>query len=127
MTPIPQTKFGAEGNCFDACVASLLDIPLASISYMNTEEKWYADFQKWLAPRGLAYVEIDCVEPTPFYRFPTPVLAIGGGPSPRGEFSHAVIVRLHRYEKKIVHDPHPDGTGITAIKTLGFFVRAFGE
>lgn len=123
MKPVMQTKFGAEGNCFDACVASLLGLPLEEVDYFKGEETWYADFQNWLAPRGLAYVEVNCCDPSPFYRFPLPVLAIAGGPSPRGvEGGHAVVIELHQWAKKIVHDPHPDGTGLVSIKTVGLLV-----
>lgn len=122
MKPVMQTKFGAEGNCFDACVASMLGLPLEAVDYFRSEQTWYADFQNWLAPRGLAYVEIDC-DPNPFYRFPLPVLAIAGGPSPRGvEGGHAVIVELDNWGKAVVHDPHPDRTGLVKIKTVGLLV-----
>lgn len=125
MKPTHQTKFGLEGNCFDACVATLLEIPLADLNYFRSEETWYADFQKWLEPRGLAYVEINC-DQNPFYRFPLPVLAIGSGPSPReGVGNHAVVIELHQWSKKIIHDPHPSGDGIAAIKAVGFFVGRF--
>jgi hypothetical protein len=119
-----QTKFGAEGDCFNACVSSILDIPLEQIDYYRSDDTWYADFQNWLAPRGLAYVEIGNVMPTPFYRFPLPVLAIGGGPSPRGvEGGHACVIELRGWQKVVVHDPHPSGAGIEEIKTVGLFVR----
>lgn len=120
---VMQTKFGLEGNCFDACLASLLGIPLKEVNYFNKEDTWYSDLQRWLAPRNLAYVEIDCADKTPLYRFPLPVLAIAGGPSPRGvEGGHACVVELHRWDKRIVHDPHPDGTGLEAIKSVGLLV-----
>lgn len=118
-----QTKFGIEGDCFDACVASLLELPLESVDYFKGEKTWYADFQNWLAPRGLAYVEVDCGDPNPFYRFPLPVLVIGGGPSPRGvEGGHAVVLELSGWDKKLLHDPHPDSTGLVTIKTIGLLV-----
>lgn len=126
MKPVMQTKFGIEGNCFDACMASLLELPLEAVDYFKSENTWYADLQNWLAPRGLAYVEIDCVEPSPFYRFPLPVLAIGSGESPRGvEGGHAIVIELHQLAKKIVHDPHPDQSGTVGIKSVGFLVRTF--
>lgn len=121
---VMQTKFGLEGNCFDACLASLLGMPLDALNYFRGEDTWYPDLQRWLAPRGLAYVEVDCIEPSPFYRFPLPLLAIAGGSSPRGvDGGHSVIMELHGWERRVVHDPHPDGTGLTKIKTLGFLVR----
>lgn len=125
MKPTHQTKFGAEGNCFDACVASLLEIPLEDVNYFRGEDTWYSDFQHWLAPRGLAYVEVDCSKTNPLYRFPMPVLAIGSGDSPRGAEAgaHAVVIELNQWDKTVVHDPHPSGAGIEGeIKAVGFLV-----
>ncbi len=116
---VMQTKFGVDGDCFNACLASLLGVPLESVDYFRDEKTWYADLQEWLKPRGLAYVEI-MAKPWNFYRFPLPVLAIAGGPSPRGvEGGHAVVVELNRYDRNIVHDPHPSGEGVLEIETIG--------
>lgn len=123
LSRIYQTKFGIEGNCFDACLASLLGEPLGAVDYFRGKQTWYSDLQNWLAPRGLAYVEI-MVKPWNFHRFPLPVLAIAGGPSPRGvEGGHAVVVELHSFDRKMVHDPHPSGDGIKEIEAVGLLVR----
>lgn len=122
MTPVPQSRFGAEGDCFDACLATLLDMPLNRVNYFRGEDTWYADLQVWLAPMGLAYVEVDCAKSNPLYRFPLPVLAIAGGPSSRG-YQHAIVVELRGWERKMIHDPHPSGDGLLRLASLGFLVR----
>lgn len=123
MIQVFQTKFGSDGNCFDACLASLLNLSLDEIDYFRGEETWYADLQNWLKPRGLAYVEIELGQANPLYRFPLPVLAIAGGPSPRGvEGGHAIVVELTGWEKRLVHDPHPSCEGLAEIKSIGLLV-----
>lgn len=127
LSPVMQTKFGKDGNCFDACLATLLGLSLGSIDYFRGEDTWYADLQHWLAPQGLAYVEIELRDPSPLYRFPAPVMAIAGGPSPRGvEGGHAVIVELKGWEKRVIHDPHPSNDGLLKINSVGFLVAQKG-
>ncbi len=105
MKPIDQTKFRVpEGNCFSACVASLLHLPIEDVPTFCAEgDKWFEVFQQWLRPLGLyAFMLKHCEEwrPDGYY--------ILGGKSPRGDFFHAVIAR----DGEIVHDPHPSRTGL---------------
>ena len=125
MIRVMQTKFGAEGNCFDACIASLLEMPLEQVDYFRGEDTWYKDLQIWLEPMGLGYVEVD-LKHSPLYHFPLPLLVKCGGPSPRGvEGGHAVVALAEGLDFKTIHDPHPDGTGLVAVESVGFFVKKF--
>ena len=40
MKPIHQTKFGKEGNCFAACIASVLDCEIDSVPFWADSEEW---------------------------------------------------------------------------------------
>ncbi len=64
MNPVSQTKFGGpldpedqQGECFAACVASILEMPLDSVPNPNGED-WYEQWQAWLVPRNLRLVTI---------------------------------------------------------------------
>lgn len=104
MRPIDQTKFGVpEGNCFAACVASLLRLPIDAIELLPHDGTWFDAFTRWLRPRGLYPIIVgygDEWTPSGFY--------ILSGQSPRGDFLHSVVAK----GRSIVHDPHPSRAGI---------------
>jgi hypothetical protein len=114
MKPVDQTTFGVPGgNCFSACVASLLGLPVDDVPYFMADDEWYGRFTAWCEPRGLypmtfrfdgpqAFLNPDVWTPPGFY--------ILGGASPRGP--HAVVARRH----EIVHDPHPSRDGLITIE-----------
>ena len=61
MKPVDQTRFGSpDGNCFAACVASLLEIPLEEAPNLMNLDEWYRAFEVWLRPRGLYPVGFSC-------------------------------------------------------------------
>lgn len=112
MTPVFQTYFygGNEdgttrGNCYQAVLATLLDLPLDEVPhFVDIEERggpcyWNSSIQ-WLWERG--YVVYYNEEP------PTGKFYFVTGKSPRGDFYHVVIGR----DGALAHDPHPDGTGV---------------
>lgn len=110
MKPVDQTVFTVPGgNCFSACVASLLEIPIDAVPYFMGDkppgepEDWFGRLLDWLRPRG-------------YWAIPLPVgngwkpegLCILSGKSPRGDYDHCVIAR----GLDVVHDPHPSRAGI---------------
>jgi hypothetical protein len=68
MKPVAQDKFLMEGNCFPACLASILECNLEQVpDFRDGQAKWFMDYQTWLrekyslrmetyadAPRGLS-------------------------------------------------------------------------
>lgn len=104
MKPVTQTVTTVPGgNCFSACVASLLELSIDEVPYfMSDPETWWERFLDWLRPRG--YYAL-CV-PYSTSWWPNGYHIIGGR-SPR-DTSHAVV----GLGEKIVHDPHPDRTGL---------------
>lgn len=105
MTPVDQTTFGIpHGNCFSACVATLLDLPLVEVPWFMGDD-WPEGFQQWLAPLGLYSVCLRVHLPDGSEWYP-PGLHILGGQSPRGP--HAVVA----LGRTIVHDPHPSRSGL---------------
>jgi hypothetical protein len=113
MIAVDQTTFGHPGgNCFSACVASLLHLSVEDVPYFMGHDDWYEEFSKWLKPHGFVPLTFRLDGWTP----PEGVLCILGGKSPRG--SHACVGR----GKKIVHDPHPSRDGLTAIEDITFLI-----
>lgn len=117
MKPIMQTKFGAdEGNCFAACVASMLEINIDDVPdfYTLAQEKkshWSILFEQWLLENYEIY---------PLFLYEhhqLPVFYIAGGDSWR-DIPHSVIYKTG----EMVHDPHPDGTGIRGVEDVCLFI-----
>lgn len=104
MKPVDQTRFGVgEGNCFSACVASLLEIDLDDVPFFMGADNWDEALLEWCDGRGVV------VDFSTEFPAPEGACCIVGGRSPRhSETGHAVIMR----DGALVHDPHPSRTGI---------------
>lgn len=107
MKPVDQTRFGVpEGNCFAACVASLLELPLEQVPHFPDHgADWYSAFRDWLRARRLYPVCFEVKRPEDGRPDGMHILS---GKSPRGEFLHSVVAK----GAYIVHDPHPSRAGI---------------
>jgi hypothetical protein len=97
MIPIDQTIYGPEGNCFQACIASILEVPLDDVPEC-LGGRYDQRLLDWLHSKGLGLV----LKPT-----------AGGwltgyciltAKSPRTEGNHAVVIK----DGEVVHDPHPE-------------------
>lgn len=132
MTPAKQLFTNADekrpvGDCWRTCIAMLLDLPPEEVPhfvdlYYDADEfttdrwpafvgtqvrvpRWAAECQAWLRERGLEMSTYDG-PPGDYTGF-----AIATGPSPRGDFSHAVVV--YTVQMDIQHSP--DGTRLDAL------------
>lgn len=117
MKPIDQTTFGSPyGNCFQACVASILELPLEDVPHFceGDNPRWLLDLEEWLRPRGLAPMLVQA-EGCPAL---DDAYGLLGGPSPRG-CNHSVVVR----GVEVVHDPHPSREGLLEARDYLFFVQ----
>jgi hypothetical protein len=103
VKPVDQNGFGRpQGNCYAACLASILEVPLDWIPE-GTRNHEHAN--PFLAPLGLRLVQL----PKNDMRIGPRVLHILTGPSPRGnETLHATVGR----GGQIIHDPHPSRAGL---------------
>lgn len=101
MRPVDQTTYGVnDGNCFPACIASILEISIDEVPRFYGPS---VDFLQWLAPQGLSATHYKGDNYVP------PGFAIAAGPSLR------FAGRLHAcvaYDGAIVHDPHPSREGL---------------
>ncbi len=99
MKRVVQTRTGADGNCLNACVASILELPLSEVPEFGGD--WLEDLNDFLSERGLSYRRV------PMHAKPSGWSTIEGV-SPRGGL-HACVA----HDGELVWDPHPieDGTG----------------
>jgi hypothetical protein len=135
MKPVFQTRFDVGGNCYQAALASLLELPLEAVpdpsaAMLRSAEDgsdWMAEVTQWLRDRGLGHacwpsVQYDAgtghrrAEVPPARAnvvvFTTGVKPAGwsllGGRSPRGPYGHSVVC----FDGELAHDPFPAGGGV---------------
>lgn len=120
MKAVYQTKFGEpEGNCFAACLASLLEINIDDVPDFSPQPDdkllWFEKANIFLRTYGLVSMFF-----TPEFPIPKDTFYLINGMSPRG-LDHSTIGK----NGVIVHDPHPDGGGVNPITDLMMFFRTF--
>ena len=124
MQPVMQTVLhgdGKAGNCVQACVASLLELPLSAVphffeplgeTFHEATDQAVADcwrgFFGFFDRFGLHATWV-AAKANSAHGFPH----IVGGPGPRG-VEHCVI----RDGFEIVHDPHPSGDGLLKVSEV---------
>lgn len=102
MIPVYQTTTGDAGNCFAACVASLLELRMAD---MPTGFRFYDEWFPWLQARGWG------IKTREVAQHPLPEgYCIVQAASPRGFRSgHAVVA----FNGAVCHDPYPNGEPVS--------------
>lgn len=120
MKPVMMTKFGMpRGNCFQACLASIFEVPLADVPEPNWDEigsdEWAEPFRAWLARRGMCMVTVGAFEdrgPGHEAQLEAPgycimnCLVLGSPELENGaEWRHAVVT----LDGRIVHNPQGEG------------------
>lgn len=111
MNKFDQTEFGADGNCVQACIATLLgaskldDVPsFLWVDEDKTQKKGSHEFWEavddYLTEKGLVrLMKGNNYYPECHY--------LVSGKTERGT-SHMVVM----FEDKLVHDPHPSRAGL---------------
>ena len=69
ITPVSQTMYGSEGNCIEACIATILGLGIYDVPVLyphNTED--VEALNRWLASRGVIMLNV-CFMPReiPFF------------------------------------------------------------
>ncbi len=112
MKPIMQTNITPEeGNCFSACIATVLEIDISEVPNVRNDFAWFQIMDKFVSKYGyglLHMLRIDYVrEDAGEWRKKAYIIATGN--SPRHEdLTHSVVYQ----NDEMVHDPHPDGGGL---------------
>lgn len=104
---VRQTKFlgpsSTTGNCTEAAIATLLQIPLSEVPEFNRSgdaSDFWESIESFLVERGL-YVRY-----TSTHR---PGTYLVSGPTVRGKGHHTVVYQ----DGVLVWDPHPSDAGVT--------------
>lgn len=114
MIPVYQTMTVAnngQGNCFNACIASIIEMPLRDVgNILPQSPNYWEQWEKWFAERGL-FLNMHGSKNIPNG------FAIASGFSGRTypenhkmagkKIRHAVVV----FGGELVHDPFPAATG----------------
>jgi len=103
-----------------ACLASLLEVPISEVpnffsffdSYPEPGE-WWEKVREFLRRDGMSIISMSFTDAKQWRMFGFEGYQIVGGKSHRGH-THATIWK----DGIMVHDPHPDGTGLVAPETL---------
>ena len=113
MIPVDQTITDfITGDCYRACVASIFEIPIEGIPNFMEDgvEKFYEYLDAWTLKIGLRAIDITLNDPAVV----EDCYVIAAGESPRNkDFKHGVVW----LNGKVVHDPHPEKTGIVGEPT----------
>lgn len=130
---------GRPGNCYQAAIASALELPLDDVPHFATfASDWFAQSAPWFRQRGLirsfyqGQALTDLVWPlylipgTDFWgeRVSRIIGALGAGPSPRGPFRHVVVLDPNTGD--MIHDPHPSGAGVTEVDEVELILALEG-
>ena len=120
MIPVFQTRIGKiSGNCFAACIASILEVPLTTVPDFGDDDErtFIRKLADWMSPLDLYYTQVSSDDPIlrEMFRFGEAYHTIEGV-SPRGGL-HACVGR----NGVIVHDPHPgaDPSGLVKVECFG--------
>lgn len=115
MIPVFQTKFGADGNCFSACLASLLELNIDDVPNFYEiggaeNVTWWNSVREWLEQVGLGLVvmslpSIECID------YLKGIHIVSGETIRGGGILHATLWE----SGKMIHDPHPLGDGLTSL------------
>lgn len=121
MIPVHQTKFSdpanaQRGNCFSACLASILEISIDLVPEFHGGT-WTGDLQRWLRGFGMVclWIEHDDNKALPMVIDALPgqkIYAIVAGNSPWGPWGHATVWEFDGNGCRMIHDPHPSGDGL---------------
>lgn len=123
MKSVMQTTFGnGKGNCFPACIASLLELSIDDVPNfcLDDNKTWLVDCSNWLDERSYPLIDfpLDLSGERPAC-LPVWFPVIASGKYPRG-IQHSVIAQVHDDQDGLhfLHDPHPDGGWVDPVSWI---------
>lgn len=130
MIPTRQTKLGEFGNCFAACLSSVLEVELGLLPDFDAHgDQWRRVLEDWLKERGYSMLYIKLFADRPWVAPVHECEAIFVGDDPNGK-PHAVVgMCLAQGEEgaqfAITFNPgasEPNDPGITGVDVIVFLV-----
>jgi hypothetical protein len=119
MIPVYQTIFGNKnGNCVQACVASILELPLSDVPHFLEYNDWWEALNWFLGCRGMYAVDL-MINVHKRAGFVCRGYHLINGPNTRNGVLHAVVGK----DGRMVHDPFPGGLGLKKIDTYTIFAH----
>ncbi len=100
-----QLITGHKGDCFRACMATILGIPIDLVPNFCVEEPsgWLEMAQGWVRPYGYCLLPVQFNPHMAKVLFETKPIGILSGLTERGFLHSVVCIGL-----EVVHDPHPE-------------------
>lgn len=112
---------GTPGDCFRAALATLLGSDLHEVPHAVQYLSWWSVARRHVRRTRPGW-DLGCWTDVtwPLYRPDPdayiPPLALATGPSPRGPFSHVVVVDATT--GALAHDPHPSRAGLLSVSEV---------
>jgi hypothetical protein len=112
MKPVYQTSFGVDGNCLQACVASILEVSLDKVPCF-TQTGQFLQLDRFMRTYGLCVVALEANKVV----IPYDAYYLMWGTTPRG-FKHSVV----GLNGKVAHDPFPNAADLVSVEQYVLFV-----
>ena len=119
MITVDQTRFGQDGNCMSACLATVFSLPLDQVPDLCPDHgDWVAEYTGFLKDRGLVLVTVDFSNLLMILLGSTPVIVSG---KTECGLLHATVWR----RGQLFHDPHPSRVGLTKPSEVDLYVLRY--
>lgn len=142
MTPTLQTRFGNDGNCWPACLATIFDVPLSAVDHLAAHyEDWHEQTEAFLQERGLFQNQIEVKQDAmgrncfPFIAPPEGTICVVVGKRWGASIAHAVVAKVKHgqaespeqchLEFEIIHDPLGEPKAFSVTESVIFFAKTF--
>lgn len=142
MKPVFQTRYGSEGNCWPACLATIFEVSLSEVDHLAANfPDWSEQTEKFLARFGLFQNEIQVTSDAmgrnnfPFIAPPEGTICVVVGKRFGASISHAVVARVaHKAVEsgdmvelkfEIIHDPLGEAKPFSVTENVIFFAKTF--
>lgn len=128
MKPVFQTKYGnPEGNCFAACVASILECSIDELPNLYELEQsgknWLIGLNEAIKPKGYGVAYIEAKNEAVDMFLPEGAYFIASGDA-SGSCQHSCVYQNIEGDAVMIHDPNPGAkVGLKKINTIQIIIK----
>lgn len=136
MKKVFQTRFGTDGNCWAACLATIFGVELVEVDHCACNNPdWAEQTTQWLRARGFDYIEVkrNADGSWPMTNPAEGTICVLGVKTKRG-LPHVIVAETKKEKLGeqdavgfyLVHDPLPGATNdcYTSVDAILFFVAS---